>query len=435
MSGIDTDQLFKRKAFMLAQTYFIKDNQRELLLHAHKYDFDILFFDQMVDFLQACAVSSNDDLFVVDLDSLYSLQKDRDNKTMFLSELLRQLPQCHRYVYLQTSRQGGRFLLQRTLVECNCLAYAEKPISNESLVEKLFNLFTQRRAPDASLIVALGRGFPFNRDLLNTARIELLEYQDVDSFNQAVKQRKPDIAIISEVMFTKMPAVQQVIRLNMETDPSLEIILHQTKMDAGAATRAIEMGFDDLLIEQQDPNITTRQLTNRIAKIRINKDLINKDRATGLLNKIGFKRKAQDVIHLADQRDNLALGLCVIDIDKFKTINDTWGHYFGDIVIKRLSLLLGAFMGPNDLLSRFGGEEFVMLFWDIQRTPLIQKLNQMREAFHQLPFEVEPGDIRHFSFSGGVAFFPELKSESDLFLLADEKLYDAKQGGRNQICS
>ncbi|WP_249383994.1 GGDEF domain-containing protein [Chitinivorax sp. B] len=434
MSGIDTDHLFKRKVYMLAQTYFIKDNQHELLLHAHKYDFDVLFFDQMVDFLQACAVSTDDDLFVVDLDSLYSLQKDRDNKTMFLSELLRQLPQNHRYVYLQTAKQGGRFLLQRTLVECNCLAYAEKPISNESLIEKLFNLFTQRRAPDVSLIVALGRDFPFSRELLSASRIEMLEYQDVDGFNQAVKQRKPDIAVVSDIMFSKIPAVQQVIRLNMETDPCLEMFLHLPRMDTAAATRAIQAGFDDLLIEQGEA-VTTRQLVNRVAKIRINKDLINKDRATGLLNKIGFKRKAQDVIRIADMRDGTELGLCVIDIDKFKTINDTWGHYFGDIVIKRLSLLLGAYMGANDHLSRFGGEEFVMLFWDIQRDTLLQKLNNMREAFNRLPFEVEPGDIRHFSFSGGVAFYPDFKSESDLFLHADEKLYNAKQGGRNQICS
>jgi diguanylate cyclase (GGDEF)-like protein len=91
-------------------------------------------------------------------------------------------------------------------------------------------------------------------------------------------------------------------------------------------------------------------------------------------------------------------------------------------------------MGEQDLLSRFGGEEFVMLFWDVDAQALRDKLNAMRLGFNAIPFETTPGEIKHFSFSGGLAFFPEFRSENELFLHADEMLYRAKQGGRNQIC-
>ena len=124
----------------------------------------------------------------------------------------------------------------------------------------------------------------------------------------------------------------------------------------------------------------------------------------------------------------------IIDIDKFKTINDTWGHYFGDIVIKRLSLILSAQLGEFDLLSRFGGEEFVAVFWDCDLEQGKQKLDAMRESFGKIAFEVTADEIKHFSFSGGVADFPSFKTENDLFLHADAMLYQAKQGGRNQIC-
>jgi PleD family two-component response regulator len=58
----------------------------------------------------------------------------------------------------------------------------------------------------------------------------------------------------------------------------------------------------------------------------------------------------------------------------------------------------------------------------------------MRKAFGEIPFEVTPGEIRYFSFSGGVAAYPNHKTENELFLQSDAKLYEAKQNGRNRIC-
>jgi two-component system, cell cycle response regulator len=162
--------------------------------------------------------------------------------------------------------------------------------------------------------------------------------------------------------------------------------------------------------------------------------LIGKDRATGLLNKVGLQKKAQQLIRNA-AREGCSLAYGVVDIDKFKTINDTWGHSFGDIVIKRLSLTLAPHIGENDLLSRFGGEEFVVVFWNCTLEEGLRKMDAMRKTFTEIAFEVARGQIKHFSFSGGVAAYPEYKSESELFLRADAMLYEAKQHGRNQICA
>jgi hypothetical protein len=109
--------LFKNQVKLLAQTFFIKDNKKELLLCAHKYDFDIHFFDQMSDFVTAVENASDQDLFVIDLDVLYNMQNDMQQQrrqTMFLSDLLQRLPAHHNYVYLQTVRQGERFYYNKS---------------------------------------------------------------------------------------------------------------------------------------------------------------------------------------------------------------------------------------------------------------------------------------------------------------------------------
>ncbi|MEG2902192.1 MAG: GGDEF domain-containing protein, partial [Massilia sp.] len=137
--------LYRHTVLYLCQSFFIKDNRAELLLHAHKYDFDIRFFSELAQFIAAVDADRGTSLFVIDLDTLHNMQADLQDgrKTLMLGELLARLPPGHSYVYLQSSRQGSRFLLQQRLVDSHCLAYAEKPIANDVLVDKLFNLFVQ----------------------------------------------------------------------------------------------------------------------------------------------------------------------------------------------------------------------------------------------------------------------------------------------------
>ncbi|MBC3920006.1 GGDEF domain-containing protein [Undibacterium sp. CY18W] len=427
--------LYKNQVMLLTQTFFIKDNRNELLLGAHKYDFDILFFDQMSDFVMAVQSSESNNLFVIDLDVLYNMQDDMQHnrrQTMFLSDLLQRLPADKNYIYLQTVRQGERFLLQQKLVDSNCQAYAEKPITNDVLVDKLFNIFAQNKRGESNTVVYLGDKPMLDVDLLAANQIELLHYQDGRSLHVRVKEVQPDVVLIEEAQYLQTEALVRVLKKNIEFDPGREIILLQNSLNPALARRALDSGFDEILTPN-DADVLTRQLLNRINKIRASKDLISRDRATGLLNKVGLQKKAQEWIRRATREDKpLAYG--IIDIDKFKTINDTWGHYFGDIVIKRLSLVLSAQLGERDLLSRFGGEEFVVVFWDSTLEQGKQKLDAMREAFGKIAFEVKLREHKNFSFSGGVADFPACKTENEMFLRADAMLYLAKQGGRNQVC-
>ena len=427
--------LYKNKVLFLSQNFFIKDNQSELLLCAHKYDFDMLFFSEVSNFVAAVDSDQCNSLYVIDLDALHNMQADMQDsrKTLMLGELLQRLPSEHSYVYLQSARQGSRFLLQQRLVDSNCLAYAEKPIANDVLVDKLFNLFVQQKRGDIVRLVHLGDLAGLDPAELLRERIEVIQHLDAQTLHLRVKELQPDIVLITDAEFARTESLVRVLKKNMEADPVREIALLQCQPDAALTRRALASGFD-AIVTGGDAGLLAAQLINRASKIRIGRDLIGKDRATGLLNKVGLQKKAQGLIRRAGLEDcPLAFG--VIDIDKFKTINDTWGHYFGDIVIKRLSLTLASQVGDSDLLSRFGGEEFVVVFWDCTLAQGQARLDAMRQAFGAIAFEVGPCQLHHFSFSGGVASYPEFKSENELFLRADAMLYQAKQGGRNQICA
>ena len=425
--------LYKNQVLLLSQTFFIKDNQAELLLCAHKYDFDILFFSEVQQFVSAVENDKGNALFVIDLDALHNMQADMldSRKTLMLGELLQRLPSEQSYVYLQTVRQGGRFLLQQRLVDSNCLAYAEKPIANDVLVDKLFTLFVQKKRGDLVRLIYLGEPVGMDEAALLERRVEVIHHGDAQTLHLRVKELQPDIVLITEDEYERTEAIVRVLKKNIEADPVREITLLQRTPNPALTRRALASGFDEVIL-MTEADVLAGQLINRANKIRVNKDLIGKDRATGLLNKIGLQKKAQELIRQAAREDRqLAFG--IIDIDKFKTINDTWGHYFGDIVIKRLSLTLAPHVGERDLLSRFGGEEFVVVFWDCSLEQGWERLDAMRQTFGTIPFEVKPGEVRHFSFSGGVAAYPEFKSENELFLRADAMLYEAKMSGRNNI--
>jgi len=426
--------LYRHQVLFLSQSFFIKDNRAELLLHAHKYDFDIRFFSEAAEFTAAVEADRGGSLFVIDLDALHNMQADLHDsrKTLMLGELLARLPRGHEYVYLQSSRQGSRFLLQQRLVDSNCLAYAEKPIANDVLVDKLFNLFVRTGRGDPVSLVHLGPPAGLDTAALLQQRVEVVHHLDAATLHLCIKALQPDLVVIPDAEYRRHDALARVMKKNIEADPVREIVLLQHRPDDTLARRALDDGFDSVLVDAGG-GMVEAQLANRAARIRVSKDLIGKDRATGLLNKVGLQRKTQDLIRHATQEE-IPLAFGVIDIDKFKTINDTWGHHFGDIVIKRLCLCLAPQMGERDLFARFGGEEFVVVFWDCTLDAAWRRLDALRQAFAAIEFGVARGELRRFSFSGGLAAFPEHRSENALFLRADAMLYTAKENGRNRIC-
>lgn len=120
----------------------------------------------------------------------------------------------------------------------------------------------------------------------------------------------------------------------------------------------------------------------------------------------------------------------LIDLDLFKSVNDTYGHVFGDKVLKQFADTVKKNLGENDFIARFGGEEFMILFGTDNEEEIITTMNTISKEY-AIFSEKEKG--KEFTFSAGAAIYGKNSSITDIFTTADKRLYKAKAAGRNMI--
>jgi diguanylate cyclase (GGDEF)-like protein len=154
--------------------------------------------------------------------------------------------------------------------------------------------------------------------------------------------------------------------------------------------------------------------------------LASTDELTGLLNRREMKYRSALVLEQA-ARSHQSVGLLMLDIDHFKNINDTFGHLEGDRVLKELGLLLKGFCRQTDLVSRFGGEEFLIMLPDTSKGDTLL----FCERLHKLISKIKVGKSL-LTVSIGVSIYDEKISFTDLITQADNAMYKAKALGRNR---
>ncbi len=121
--------------------------------------------------------------------------------------------------------------------------------------------------------------------------------------------------------------------------------------------------------------------------------------------------------------------LCFIDLDKFKPVNDTYGHHAGDMLLKHIAKVLSDFVRKGDMVARIGGDEFVILFDSLSDDKYIESMKtRLNELPPQHPLIYSRDDIIEFSFSVGLASYPQDATTSpELLKLADKAMYLAKK--------
>jgi diguanylate cyclase (GGDEF)-like protein len=130
---------------------------------------------------------------------------------------------------------------------------------------------------------------------------------------------------------------------------------------------------------------------------------------------------------LRARRAESPIGVLLLDLDKFKAVNDTHGHNAGDELLKRLSGLLQTRLRAEDIVCRYGGEEFVLVLPQMALEATLERAEQIREAVKQISFVYRDRTIGPISVSIGVASFPDHGETIDgLLHAADAALYRAK---------
>jgi diguanylate cyclase (GGDEF)-like protein len=159
------------------------------------------------------------------------------------------------------------------------------------------------------------------------------------------------------------------------------------------------------------------------------------DPLTGLANRRFFQEILLRELRRA-QRSNQPVSLIIADIDHFKEVNDTHGHYVGDEVLEQVGSIMLASVRVTDFVIRYGGEEFVVLMPETRIADAVQVADKLRKTIGDTALEAtsRPGMTLKVTISGGVAAFPvDGQTGDQLILQADRALYWAKEHGRNQI--
>lgn len=161
------------------------------------------------------------------------------------------------------------------------------------------------------------------------------------------------------------------------------------------------------------------------------KKLYLTDKLTGLYNRFKIDKELSSQKDNIDRNDSYSCGLILIDIDYFKSINDTLGHLVGDCILKDISKLLKNNLRKTDIIGRWGGEEFLIILPFTSKDIAKKVAENLRVLIEENNFSYKMN--RKITISIGVTEFSKSKSVEDTLLLVDNLLYKAKENGRNRV--
>ncbi|RAW17265.1 diguanylate cyclase [Paenibacillus taichungensis] len=178
----------------------------------------------------------------------------------------------------------------------------------------------------------------------------------------------------------------------------------------------------------READLLTRTVLSALANFRKQRDQLTYDARTDVLTGMTNRRTFEEVIqHWIDEE--VPFSIVVLDIDRFKSINDTYGHHAGDQVLKHIANIIKLSVRTQDVCSRFGGEEFVVLLRHTDSKTAYQIAEHIRVSVEQSILPID----RSVTISAGIAEYPlHSTTATELFHLADNALYQAKEEGRNR---
>jgi len=250
-------------------------------------------------------------------------------------------------------------------------------------------------------------------------------------------QAKPDISLV--LTDYNMPVMDGLeltheIRKTYSKD-ELSILAISSNEDEEVSALFLKHGANDYIKKpflKEEFSVRVNNTIEALENIQTIMHYANRDYLTGLYNRRYFFNAMGDYIEDVKESGE-SFAIAMIDIDHFKKINDSYGHDAGDRAIVTLADILRSSTNPQDIVSRFGGEEFCLVLKNINRYSAHDILERIRTTVAEYSFEIAKGKFIQFTISIGAVLYNEEDGLEDCINEADMKLYQAKKNGRNQL--
>jgi two-component system cell cycle response regulator len=275
---------------------------------------------------------------------------------------------------------------------------------------------------------------------LESAGYEVIEAGDGAKALAAALEHRPDVVLL-DIEMPVMDGYETVQAL--KADPitaAIPVVFLTGRVGADDVARALKLGGHDYLrkppeaaelLARVNAALRVKALQDELRKRAEDLDRVSRtDHLTGLFNRRHMEEQLR-MLGAGAKRHGYPLAVLIVDVDHFKTVNDTLGHHAGDEVLVAVCDRLRHTLRTEDILGRWGGEEFLLVLPHTGADAARVLAERLRRAVSASPVAVERGSLTITISVGGAA--AEEPGDHQLLQLADHELYAAKDDGRDRI--
>lgn len=312
-------------------------------------------------------------------------------------------------------------------------AFLSLPFDTTQLVDQLETLLGDREADPYHILIVDDDPEQVSMTALQLQQAGMITSVVTDPRNifRVLVEYKPELILLDMYMPDCSGAELAAIIRQNDNFVGIPIVFLSVEKNAAKQLEAIRSGADDFLTKPINTDHLITSVRIRASRTRAMRFFMERDSLTGLLNHTNLKQRLGDDLARA-RRIGTQMVFAMIDIDHFKSVNDTYGHLTGDRVLKGLARLLEERLRRTDVVGRYGGEEFGVILFNTDGATARELMDRLRESFSLLRQTAGQTEFS-VTFSCGLAEFPVFDNLADVGEAADRALYRAKETGRNRV--
>ncbi len=325
------------------------------------------------------------------------------------------------------------FEARLSAVRAGCSAYFTKPAKPLELATAIDDLVCNKQEEPFRILVLDDEFEVANYHSLILEEVGMLVQQihKPELVLKALRDFNPDLVLVDMYMpkcngFEVAAIIRQVPEY-----VGLPIVFLSSETNRKKQFTAMQVGVEGFITKPVIPEELIASVAIRAERMRTLRALMAKDSLTGLYNHTTTTEMMSAALANA-VRQQETFAVVMIDLDKFKAVNDNYGHMAGDQVIVAMARLLKHRLRVTDIIGRYGGEEFALLLKNLTPEQAEVLVNELREDFSRIIFNAGNCQFK-VTFSAGVSLYPGCSRPEDLRSVADAALYQAKKLGRNQV--